>query len=398
MAKRCTDAKCKEFVEMVCECNKKTYHCFNHFVKHMKKVGEHIVDSNFMEFSQDQRSTILKSLDERCKSLVQVQFDLKKLCSKTIQLITSRCKKESEKLSEDLIYCKKMKTIIFERGEIDRDYYKSFIASRTKYVGISKDLNKLEQDVNLLFEKHFRFNYEPDNEDKYYSYIIENTLVKIDLDTLKKSKINIDYFFNNNNSCKLPDGTLFINSFQSKNCFILDPDLEKIKRLNDSPVMITYSALGFIDGFVYIVGPNNQVNEKYNVKNNFWSKIAQFPDYNCSSGGVIADKLCITSYLTPHVYFYDSKTDQYTCNLQCRQGYKLVGHGFILTSQCAYKIKNNNINQWETINYTYKQGGCDCMVSSYIFRRGKYLYFCNSDQKLFRFDIELFEYRIVNVA
>ena len=62
--------------------------------------------------------------------------------------------------------------------------------------------------------------------------------------------------------------------------------------------------------------------------------------------------MCITCSSESTPYIFDPETNVYTAQMNIPvNGFKPVGHGYILSSQSIYKVQENNANQWSEIQY-----------------------------------------------
>lgn len=397
MSKKCGIDGCKNLVEICCECKINNYFCVEHFVVHVKKVGNHLIHSAFMEIKAEQANKTIKEINHRLRQISFIKSELNKFSSELISFVTLKTKKIAANLNSDLHYYTSIKRFIQERGEIDREVYEKLSSSVQSSVQVPPNLDSVKDELNTFFESQFKL-VEGENEDDDYFWIENESLVKINLDKLKKTRKHVNASITSAiNSCKLPEGKFFVNSVGTGECYILDVDDGEIAPIENCPVNTYSGVIACIDKQVFMInGYSSPMNEKYSLSTKEWTKVATCPlTQHVNTGGVIQDKICLTCYYQNSAYMYDPKTDVYKAFLSLSKGYKIVGHGFILTSQWAYK--QDEEKGWKNFPYRAKDSDCCyCMMNTYVFKKGRYLYFCNCSQKLYRFDTKLFEYKIVS--
>ena len=370
-----------------------------HIVGHIKKIGHHMIYSNFIEIKPEVSQGLLKEINQKCKQILHTKSELERFCIEIINFITAKCKIASKRLREELKSYRGIHKLIAERNEIEREIFDKFNPSTNTSYLIPKDFTSIKEGLSSFFQVHFK-QINVKREDKDYFWISQNSLVKIDLDTLKKTQYQVKHSQEHINSCKLADGTFFVNSVGSVNCYIADLEKNALVEIEKAcPVTTYYGVLACIDSMVYMInGYSSSMNEKYDILKKTWSKVAACPlTSHVNTGGIILEKICLTCYNQNKAYVYDPKTDSYSTIMNLAKGYKLVGYGFILTSQGIYKVEDGNLNTWKQIQYRAKDSDCCyCMMNTYVFKRGRYMYFCNCSQKLYRFDYKLFEYKIIS--
>ena len=391
--------KCKSVSEICCECKTNNSFCVEHIVGHIKKIGHHMIYSNFIELKPEVSQSLLKDLSHKCKQIIQTKSELERFRAEIFNFVSTKCKIVLKRLGDELKSYRNIQKLIAERNEIEREIFdKLNLGANTNYL-IPKDFTSLKESVSSFFQINFK-QINVKKEDKEYFWINQNNLVKIDLDTLKKSQFQVKHSQEHINSCKLPDGTFFVNSVGSTNCYVADLEKNTLVEIEEAcPVTTYYGVLACIDSMVYIInGYSSPMSEKYDVLLKTWGKVTACPlTSHVNTGGIILDKICLTCYNQNKAFIYDPKLDSYSSIMNLAKGYKLVGYGYILTSQGIYKIEDGNFNTWKQIQYRAKDSDCCyCMMNTYVFKRGRYMYFCNCSQKLYRFDCKLFEYKIVS--
>lgn len=399
MLKKCGVDRCKAIAEICCECKTNNYYCVEHIVNHIKKVGHHMIYSNFIELKPEVSANLLKELAQKCKQILHTKHEMEKLCLEIITFVNSKCRAATKRLKDELKSYRTIHKLIAERNEVEREVYEKFTTIGTSTYLIPKEFNALKEQIHSFFQNHFKV-INLKKEDKDYFWVNQDSFVKIDLDLLKKSQFKVKHSQEHVNSCKLPDGTFFVNSVGAVDCYIADLDKCTLTPIEKpSPVTTYYGVISCLDNSVYMInGYSSPMNEKYDLITKTWEKVSACPlTSHVNTGGIILDKICLTSYNQNNAFVYDPKTDSYTSILSLSKGYKLVSHGFILTSQNVYRLEDNNILTWKPFQYRAKDNDCCyCMMNTYVFKRGKYLYFCNCSQKLYRFDMKLFEYKLVS--
>ena len=401
MNKKCSFEGCKGLVEISCECKEKHYHCVNHFVFHVKKVGNHLIHSTFMELKPEHSKRTLKELTLRCSQLQTCERELKKFCNQYIDHVIKTCRKLTDSLKNELQYFTKIKKMILERGEVDRDVYNQLSSSISSQVQIPGDFNELKDSLDDYLEDNYKI-VEGEKQDDDYFWIYENSLFKIDLETLKKSNSTIKSTITSSlNSCKLQDDTYFVNAVGTTDCFLVNLEESSLSPIESCPVITYYGVIASISDKVYMInGYSSPMNEVFDLKTREWSKISNCPlTQHVNTGSQILERICLTCYYQNSAYIYDPKVDSYTKILSLSKGYKIVGHGFILTSLWAYKIEDGDVLKWKNFPYRAKDTDCCyCMMNTYVCKKEKYLYFCNCSQKLYRFDTKTFEYKMISLV
>jgi hypothetical protein len=308
-------------------------------------------------------------------------------------------RKSMAELTAELRHYHKIRKTIAETGEVDRDLYEKFSATNTSCAQVPKDYDSLKDELSSFFDNNFKL-VEGAMDDEAYFWVHDDEMVEIDLLTLKRSHKSVKANIKSSiNSCKLPDGNFFINAVGTEDCYVVDLDEKSLCAIEKCPVTTYYGVIACIDDYVYMInGYNSPMNEKFSLKSREWSKVASSPlTMHVNTGGVVLDKICLTCYTQSSAYIYDPKTDAYSAILSLAKGYKIYGFGFILTSQWAYRVEDRDESKWKSLPYRTKDSDCCyCMMNTYVFKRGKYLYFCNCSQKLYRFDTNLIEYKIIS--
>ena len=201
-----------------------------------------------------------------------------------------------------------------------------------------------------------------------------------------------------------------------------------------------FVVIGSIKGFVYLISCFGvMASEKYDLTNKQWSKFASCPPFkdgfvtssnsigdpfqnrnsvpnpkqfngifnqnlvhlannfqNYNVGGVLFDKLCVTYFLEGNPYIYHPETNIYTAEMVLPQGFKIVGHGYIITDNYLYQANKVNPKEWKALQYRKKEGNFNGWHgNSYVFKRNKYLFFLDFGYNLFQIDTELFEVQII---
>lgn len=401
MNKKCSFQSCKKLVEISCECKQSHYHCVDHFVLHVKKVGNHLIHSTFMELKPEYSKKFLKELNQKCTQLAQCKKELKRFCNEFTDHIIKTCENLLENITNDLRHYNSIKKMILERGEVDRDVYNKLTSSSISIVQIPKDFECLKEGLSSYLEENFKL-IEGVKEDDEYFWVIENSFVKINLETLKKNCFNVKSGITSSlNSCKLPDGNFFVNPVGTTDCFVADLDESSLTVIENSPVVTYYGVIACIDEKVFMInGYSAPMNEKFDLKTREWGKISNCPlTQHVNTGGIVLEHICLTCYYQNSAYIYSPKEDKYTPILSLPKGYKIVGHGFILTSQWVYKTEDGEVLKWKNFPYRAKDSDCCyCMMNTYVCKKDRYLYFCNCSQKLYRFDTKLFEYKMISLV
>ena len=368
----------------------------------MKKIGKHPFDSIFIEVDQVQKDKALISLNTKLNDLIKFETELYQTCSDIMKNLNIACRKASRKILDEIVHVKSMIKILIENGDIEREESeKKFSFKRAAYF---EQFGKLKSEINLLLNEKitnicFKNQNEIYKEDEELFFIIPNSLVKINLETFKKSQHAVQYSSTYQSSCRLQDGTFFVHQIDTANCFILNLGRNTLSPLPNCPVAMSWGFAGCIDDSVYLIRTNNPpVNEKINIKTRQWTKIASSPLNTNTLGGIINKKVCIAYSGFTTAYIYEPSTNIYNSIPNVSGDFRVISHGFILATQNIYKVKNDDEYTWTSIPYNSKsQDSCFCLQNQYIFKRGKYLYFCKCGQNpLFRFDTEL--YRLDTVA
>ena len=280
--------------------------------------------------------------------------------------------------------------IMIEKSEIDKVEYESGYLTPESLFDLSYSLEPIRKEINSCFNSAFL--YHPEDEECYW--LQTTNLHKINLDTYKKSQQTIQFSFsNNNNSCRLPDKKYFIQNCGSSSCYSIDLKSNTVTQLPNMSTAGHMAAVGCILDTVYVLcGYSTVSSDAYNIVTKEWSKIAPCPvTWQANSGGVILNKMCITAHSENNAYIYDPKTNQYSAQIQTPgNNWKPVGHGYILTNQCMFKVQENDTNKWKAIQYI---SGAPTFGpnhgNSYLFKKGKYLYAIDNAYKVWQIDTEL---------
>ena len=128
-----------------------------------------------------------------------------------------------------------------------------------------------------------------------------------------------------------------------------------------------------------------------------WGRVSVSPlPEEDTIGASILDKICLASVKPYNGYIYNPGEDTYSDILQLPGGDICIGHGYIFTLSCFYVMTNGDPCSWTAMDYKAKDGHCCyCMMNSYVFKKGKYLFFCSCKKILYRFDTEEYVYEKV---
>ena len=359
------------------------------------------VDDNLKE-------KLLAGINMRCKLLIKLKTEIKKNCIKIIESVNRKCNELTRELNNEKILYDSIKKMLIQNNEIDNvEYGKGFILDEQS-INLEVNITVIQNGINQFFQKNFKIQAD----DSACFWISGNILSKVDLNTFKKTTQTLSATLgrNNNSSCKLSN-KFFIHGNSSNNCYLLDLNTNNFSWIISFSKYSDMSAVGYINDSVYIInGYHNPGNEKYNINTCQWSNIAPCPlNQHYNSGGVILDKMCITCSSESTPYIFDPETNVYTAQMNIPvNGFKPVGHGYILSSQSIYKVQENNANQWSEIQYqnfvpnllgsnlfcasgSQQQFYGDYHENSYVFKKGKYLYVIGTNFKIWQFDTILYK-------
>jgi hypothetical protein len=354
-----------------------------------------------MELKPELSKKFLKELTLKCNQLSLCKKELKNFSNDFIDHVIKTCNKLTSSLSSELRYYSLIKKMITERSEVDRDVYNHLTSAVSSQVQIPGDFDELKESLDKFLEDNYKI-VEAEKQDDDYFWIYENSLFKIDLETLKKSTSLVKSSITSSlNSCKLPDDSFFVNPVGTTDCFVVDLEETSLTPIESCPVVTYYGVIACLDEKVYMInGYSSPMNEVFDLKTKEWGKISNCPlTQHVNTGGMVLEKICLTCYYQNSAYIYDPKLDSYSRILSLNKGYKIVGHGFILTSLWLYKSEDGDVLKWKNFPYRAKDPDCCyCMMNTYVCKKEKYLYFCNCSQKLFRFDTKLFEYKMISLV
>ncbi|CAG9315368.1 unnamed protein product [Blepharisma stoltei] len=116
-------------------------------------------------------------------------------------------------------------------------------------------------------------------------------------------------------SCILPDKTYFYccnNNSSSGTTFTIDKN-KNLKQLQNSKINYHVNPI-FFNNYVYLIGGNNNLAERYDFKQNVWESMAPLPQglsFQYSSNARFRDSIFITSHSLQKVIVYSIPQNNY---------------------------------------------------------------------------------------
>ena len=404
MAKNCGVGECLSVPEFYCDCERNNFFCRDHLQIHSREMGEsHAILPLTFVIEDEMKEKVIKGINLRCKLIEKIKAELNKNCVEIVEHTVNECRKITNKLNENKKYYKLLKKMLLQKNQIDIIEYEKGTFLEESYVKFFSDIEVIKDQIDILYlnnstVKEIHKHLYDDDECFWISGV---NLFTVDLENFKKTAHILNYSFdaNYNDSCKLPDGKFFAHSHGSNNCYILDSKNSSVTQIPSFSGSSRMSAVGYIHGNVYIINGYSSIsNEKYNIFTKKWSKFAPCPlTEHHNSGGVILENICITCFVPSTPYIYDPNTNQYTAQMKIEiECFKPVGHGYIMTNECIYKVQGHDTNKWIAIQYKGSPPNFDTFHgNSNVFKKGKYLYVITNSFKLWQIDTILYEARII---
>ena len=369
----------------------------------METGTDHNINPLVFLAKDDLKEKLINGINLRVKLIETIKEETKKGCAEIIKYTITKCKETIKKLNDDKKYYRKLKKILIESNKIDLQEYENGSLLEEQFLDYDINLNRIKGEISEYF-KDKRCASGIKNKNNCF-WLSNDNLWKVNVRTLKKKSYTMEFTFKKkyNDSCKISNEKYFIHSCDSNKCYILDLNSNSCTQLSSFSGNATASAVGYIDDNVYIINGYSGYsgNERYNTITKQWSKITPAPSSSAiqQTGGVIKNKICITSMADALTYIYDPKTDKYSAQMKLPAGLKSVGHNYIITNQCMYQAEYGNNDKWKKIklNNSKNLNFGSLHGNSYVFKKGRYLYFLNDEFQLFQIDTMLYEINMLDM-
>ncbi|CAG9311024.1 unnamed protein product [Blepharisma stoltei] len=255
------------------------------------------------------------------------------------------------------------------------------------------DINRMQDDKYIFFKG---------NSNKELS--------EINLKTFQETKLNLDLIENipfQISSCILPDKSVFYysnpNSLTSTYTFIIDKN-KNIKQVANSKVS-RYLYPIYFDGFVYALGGQNNLAQRFCLKSNTWEDCAPLPtglSFHQTAAILFNEEILLTGYYLTKMIKYSPKNNNYSdiVGLNLTQSvYKILFKGdkkaFILqTSGNIFESEENNVNKWNLIGNNNIPS--NYAPTTYVIEYHGCIYMILLINQLWEFNLSTKQLRLVN--
>ncbi|CAG9309886.1 unnamed protein product [Blepharisma stoltei] len=410
---KCFYQGCNELPFGYCDCNEYyTMFCPSHIREHMSSdERKHRFIDCYLNVPTESRNIIIKRL---CDIKSDISSNIRYLTAKRNLLIETiihsfdmslNSLKNLEKYCNETIkYVSQSKISILDPSNITSILKLNPYEIEEKLESwdiIKPDLN-FDQIIKFIEQffrnKTYEFTYEKSPNLIFFQSQTKN-LISYNVDEMNENKILDALSLTNNmdwsvSLCKIPSQRLFCYGRCCGNCFTFI--IEKNKTIRDVALGKGNSLLKtvFMDSFVYAIGGEKNLAEKYNIETNSWEECSTLPfgNYSRSVSIVYNNKILIAARDMENIISYDKREDQYfqVQNLVLSKGlnkWLLTDNKRVYAIELTagiYECEIDNLMIWKRVGDNQVKGR---YITSFDVQYQNSFYLINSSYDLIKFSL-----------
>ncbi|CAG9324156.1 unnamed protein product [Blepharisma stoltei] len=416
---RCFKDGCTNQLYGKCECEGITLFCKEHSFEHLEKPTSkgHRYLKLYFKPAEEIKQPIIEKLIALKEDIKNYKIELLINANTIIKNFNTTLGIYIDQINKAEARINKVLTILYSGDEVldiakddDMESVLKLNASDARCKMNGWDIKECYldyKDINAAISKTYEKPFNP------FMYDIENMIISSELSffrhkTSNFATINLDTFqisstatlptqepiHGHTTSCILPDYTYFYccNNTSSGLVFTIDKN-KNVKYLQNSKVN-HYAHPIFYNNFIYLIGGNNKLAERYDFKRNVWESMAPLPqglDFTIGCNALYRDLILITSYDIQKIIIYSITQNNYqeVPNLVLNASYKFMLRGnkrvyLFEKGGRTFESAENNVFSWTQIgtNSIYR----DYNQSSAVRYKGC-LYFIVYPNRLWKFDL-----------
>ncbi|CAG9311119.1 unnamed protein product [Blepharisma stoltei] len=420
---RCFKENCQNKLCAKCDCEEKVLLCKEHIIEHVLKPSSkrHQCIQLYFRPSEETRHLVIQKLRELKKDIQAYKKEETANTGEIIKNLKVAFWKHLEKINEIEMRCSKMIEGLLNEEEFldvaNEDDMESVLKldaqkASIKMIGWNVNCCRLDyKEIQANITKTYEIPFNPltpfggavedEIESNELSFFRSNTsnFSTINLDSFQISSTTtlttqetIQYYIS---CCILPDKTYFYCNPNSGSgiTFTIDKN-RNVKQLQKSK-SISYLDPIFYNNYIYLLGGNNKVAERYDFKQNLWQSISPPPqdlNYNYGCNALFGDSILITGKYLQKIISYSITQNNYkdVPRLLLNSSYKsmLRGNNRIYLFERGERIFEsfeNDISNWAHIGNNTLPGNSH--RQSVVVRYKGNLYFVDFDSQIWKFDL-----------